>query len=175
MVFDKKAYANWFKNAVAENRIKKSQEIFKIKLFLQKAENSLLIAKHVKEIQLTKDQPPKLHWNYWAITISYYSMLYAAKAAILLKGYEVEDHDATQIALGYLLVPDELEKKDLEILNQAHKIFEDEYVHYFEDAKKESHIARYSAIKTYTERRLEEIFDNATKFVAKVSLILDLE
>lgn len=132
----------------------------------------LLIAKHIKEIQPTKDQPPKLHWNYWAITISYYSMLYAAKAAILSKGYEVDDHDAAQIALGHLLVPDELEKEDLEILNQAHKIFEDEYVHYFEDAKKESHIARYSAIKTYTERRLEEIFNNATEFIAKINLVL---
>ena len=66
-----------------------------------------------------------------------------------------------------------MEKDDLEILNQSHKIFEDEYIHYFEDAKKESHIARYSAIKTYTERRLQEIFNNATKFVAKISLILE--
>ncbi len=74
-----------------------------------------------------------------------------------------------------MLVPDELEKEDLEILNQAHKIFEDEYIHYFEDAKKESYIARYSAIKTYTERRLEEIFNNATEFVAKISLMLEEE
>jgi len=126
-------------------------------------------------IQPTKDQPPKPHWNYWAITISYYSMLYSAKAAILSKGYEVDDHDAVQIALGHLLVPDALEKEDLEILNQSHKIFEDEYVHYFEDAKKESHIARYSAIKTYTERRLDEIFNNATEFVGKISLMLEEE
>jgi len=173
MVFDRKGYANLFKNAVTENRIKKSQESFKIKLFLDKAENSLLIAEHTKNIQPTKDQPKKLHWNYWAITISYYSMLYAAKAAILSKGYEVQDHDATQIALGHLLVPNELEKEDLEILKQAHKIFEDEYVHSFEDAKKESHIARYSAIKTYTERRLEEIFDNANELVGKVKLMLE--
>ncbi len=172
MEFDRKAYANIFKKALADNRIKKSQEMFKINLFLSKAENSLLIAKHVKNITPAKDQSPKLHWNYWAITISYYSMLYAAKAAILSKGYEVDDHDAAQIALGHLLVPDKLEREDLEILNQSHKIFEDEYVHYFEDAKTESHLARYSAIKTYTERRLEEIFDNATKFVAKIGLIL---
>nr|MBI4156931.1 HEPN domain-containing protein [Candidatus Woesearchaeota archaeon] len=172
MEFDQKVYANLFKNAFAENRIKKSKDSFKIKLFLEKAENSLLIAKHIKDIKPAKDQPLKLHWNYWAIIISYYSMLYATKAAILSKGYEVYDHDAAQIALGHLLVPDKLERNDLEILNQSHKIFEDEYVHYFEDAKKESHIARYSAIKTYTERRLQEIFDNAIKFVAKIGLIL---
>lgn len=172
MEFDRKAYAVMFKNALAENRIKKSQETFKIKLFLARAENSLLIAKHIKELKPNQDQPLKLHWDYWAITISYYSMLYAAKAAILFKGYEIDDHDAAQIAIGYLLVPDKLEREDLEILNQSHKIFEDEYVHYFEDAKTESHIARYSAIKTYTERRLQEIFDNATLFVAKIGLIL---
>ena len=129
MEFDKKMYANTFKTAFAENRIKKSQETFKIKLFLEKAENSLLIAKHVKDIRPNQDQPQKLHWNYWATTISYYSMLYAAKAAILSKGYEVDDHDAAQVALGHLLVPTELEKEDLEILNQSHKIFEDEYIH----------------------------------------------
>ncbi|MDP2750864.1 MAG: HEPN domain-containing protein [Nanoarchaeota archaeon] len=172
MEFDKKAYANSFKQCVADKRINKSQELFKINLFLKKAENSLQIAKNIKDIKPTKDQPPKLYWNYWAITISYYSMLYAVKAAILSKGYEVDDHDAAQIALGHLLIPNELEKEDLEILNQSHKIFEDEYVHYFEDAKKESHIARYSAIKTYTERRLDEIFDNSTKLVAKVGLLL---
>ena len=173
MRFERKIYADLFSTALAEKRIKKSQEIFKIKLFLDKAENSLLIAKHVKEIKPVKDQPPKLHWNYWSITISYYSMLYAAKAAILSKGYEVSDHEAAQIALGHLLVPNEMEKEDLELLNQSHKIFEDEYVHYFEDAKTESHIARYSAIKTYTERRLQEVFENATKFVAKVAFILE--
>lgn len=172
MTFDQKAYANSFKTALAENRIKKSTDAFKIKLFLSKAENSLLIAKFVKDFKPSKDQPSKLHWNYWAITIFYYAMLYAAKAGILSKGYEIGDHDAAQIALGHLLVPNQLEREDLEILNQAYKIFEDEYIHFFEDAKTESHIARYSAIPTYTERRLEEIMENATKFVGKISLML---
>jgi uncharacterized protein (UPF0332 family) len=173
MRFDKETYASLFKGYVKEKRIKESQQIFKIRLFLEKAENSLQIAKYIKDIEPSKDLPKKFHWDYWAIIISYYSMLYIAKAAILSKGYEVSDHDAAQIALGYLLVPDEMEKEDLELLNQAYKIFEDEYVHYFEDAKTESHIARYAAIKTYTRRRVEEIFDNATKFVAKISLILE--
>lgn len=173
MQFDRKTYANLFRGYTKERRIKESQEIFKIRLFLEKAENSLQIAKYIKDIKPPKDLPKKLHWDYWAIIISYYSMLYAAKAAILSKGYEVSDHDAAQVALGHLLVPDKMEKEDLELLNQAYKIFEDEYVHYFEDAKTESHIARYTAIKTYTTRRLEEIFGNATKFVAKISLILE--
>ena len=85
MQFDKKTYAELFTSCVTEKRIKKSTEVFKISLFLQKAENSLLVAKFVKDIKPTKDQPKKLHWDYWAITISYYSMLYAAKAAFYLK------------------------------------------------------------------------------------------
>lgn len=175
MGFDKEEYKNQFEEFIRDKRIKKSSQSFKIKLFLEKAENSLLIAKHTKDIEPTEDQPKKLFWDYWAITISYYSMLYATKAAILSRGYEVSDHDAAQIALGHLLIPDEIEKEDLEILNQAYKIFEDEYVHYFEDAKKESKIARYSAIKTYTERRLDEIFNNATDFVAKMGFVLQDE
>ena len=173
MEFDKQKYAFVFQKTLEDKRIKKPQENFKIRLFLQRAENSLLIAKEIKCIQPKKDQATKLHWNYWAITISYYSMLYAAKAAILKKGYEVHDHDAAFIALGHLLVPNELEKEDLEILRQSHKIFEEEYVHSFKDAQTESHIARYSAIKTYTERRQEEIVENARKFVAKTILLLE--
>ena len=99
-------------------------------------------------------------------------MLYAAKAAILTKGYETNNHTAAQIAVGYLLVPDQIEQEDLQILQQAHKIFEDEYVKYFEDARKEAHTARYTAIKTYTEKRLEEIYNNAQKFVAKIALLI---
>ena len=172
MQYDKNQYKQTFNDFIKQKRIKESQDFFKIKLFLLKAENSLLIAQFHKEIQPAKEQAPKLYWDYWAITIAYYSMLYAAKAAIVSKGYEVSDHDAAQIALGHLLVPDAMEKEDLELLNQAYKVFEDEYVHYFEDAKTESHIARYSAIHTYTQRRVKEIFENATQFVAKIGLIL---
>ncbi len=166
-------YKKQFTEFVHLGRIKQSNNTFKIKLFLEKGENSLQIAKHTKDIQPKQSDPKKLFWNYWAITISYYSMLYCAKALILTKGYEVHDHDAAQIALGYLCVPGEIEKEDLELLNQSYKIFEDEYVKYFEDAKTESHIARYSAIKTYTERRLEEIFENARKFTAKTAIIIE--
>src|SRR3989338_11489747 len=161
-----------FNAYLKSNRINLSKDTFKIKLFLQKGENSLMIAKFIKEINPSQDLPKKIYWNYWAITISYYSMLYSAKALILSKGYEVHDHDACQIALGHLCIPDQIEKEDLELLNQSHKIFEDEYVKYFEDAKIESHIARYAAIKTYTERRLQEILDNAATFVAKIGFIL---
>ncbi len=173
MSFDKKVYEQEFKQAVKKGRIKKSQELFKIKLFLKKGESSLQIAKHLKDLNPSKDEPSRMYWDYWAITVSYYSMLYVAKAAILSKGYEVSDHDAAQIALGHLLVPTTLEKEDLEILNQSHKIFEEEYVHYFDEAKKESHIARYSAVHSYTQRRREEIFENARKFVGKIVLMLE--
>ena len=165
-------YKKNFDEYTRKGIITESKQLFKIKLFLKKGENSLIIAKHIKDINPKDGEPEKMYWNYWAITISYYSMLYCAKALILTKGYEVHDHDAAQIALGYLCVPGQIEKEDLEILNQAYKIFEDEYVKYFEDAKKESYIARYAAVKTYTERRLGEIFENARKFVSKISLIL---
>lgn len=161
-----------FEQFLKQKRITTSENIFKINLFPKKGENSLLIAKHNKDIEPKLDEPDKIYWNYWAITISYYAMLYCAKALILTKGYEVHDHESAQVALAHLCVSKELDKEDLEILNQAHKIFEDEYIKYFEDAKKESHIARYSAIKTYSNRRLDEIYENARKFVAKIALII---
>ena len=110
--------------------------------------------------------------DYWVITISYYAMLYAAKAAILVKGYETDDHYSTQIALGALMVPTELEKEDLELLEQGYKIFEEEYVEYLEDAHKESNTARYQAIKKYSSRRVKDIMEKTRKFISKIDLIL---
>ncbi len=165
-------YQAQFKELLEQGKIRPSSQIFKIKLFLKKGESSLLIAKHIKERKPEKGEPEKLYWNYWAITVSYYSMLYCAKALILSKGYETHSHDAAQVALGYLCIPSQIEREDLELLNQSYKIFEDEYVKYFEEAKRESHIARYTAIKTYTERQLNDIFENARKFVSKVVLLL---
>ncbi|MEK6974357.1 MAG: HEPN domain-containing protein [Nanoarchaeota archaeon] len=173
MEFDKDFYEKEFKkllgNKETKNYIRKSNETFKISHFKKLAESSLLISKDIKS---PHKEPDQKYWFRWSITISYYSILYSAKSLILSKGYETGDHYATQIALGYLCVPDEIEKEDLELLNQAHKIFEDEYIKYFEDARKEARISRYNATKTYTERRTEEIFENARKFVAKISLIL---
>ena len=51
MPFDKNQYQLRFNEAVKQKRIRESTDHFKIKLFLQKAENSLLIAKFHKDIK----------------------------------------------------------------------------------------------------------------------------
>ena len=55
-----KEYKEEFEEYAETKRIKKSTETFKIKLFLEKGENSLLIAKYIKDIVPTKDQPKKI-------------------------------------------------------------------------------------------------------------------
>lgn len=100
-------------------------------------------------------------------------MLHLAKAAILTKGYETDDHYATQIALGHLTVPGAIERSDLELLEQVHNILEEDYVAYFEDARKESAISRYSPTRVYTRRRVEEVFESARQFVAKLRIVLE--
>ena len=171
MIFEKTKYKEEFNKLLAEPGkkkffIKESIETFKIRKFMKKGTDSLELVRYIQE----SDQNAK---DYWAITICYYSMLYLAKAAILMKGYETDDHYSTQIALGHLLVPGTIEKEDLELLEQAHKIFEDEYIDYFEDARKESSTSRYSATKVYAQRRVKEVFENATKFIAKLSVIIE--
>jgi len=171
MEFDKDFYEKEFERLLKEKGerkffIRKSNAAFKINKFIKKGTDSFELVNYIKNSkQSAKD--------YWTIIICYYSMLYLAKATILTKGYETDDHYATQIALGHLLIPDEIEKEDLELLEQAHKIFEDDYVDYFEDARKESSVSRYSATKVYTERRVKEVFDNARKFVSKLRVILE--
>jgi uncharacterized protein (UPF0332 family) len=171
MEFNKENYEKEFNRLIEEKNEKKffiqrSNSIFKINKFLTKGNDSLKLAKLiVKTEEKAKD--------YWTITICYYSMLYLAKAVILSKGYETDDHYSTQIALGHLLVPNEIEKEDLEILNQTHKIFEDEYVYYFADARKESSVSRYNPTKVYTKRRVLEVLENAKRFIGKINEILD--
>lgn len=185
MAFDKEFYDEKFKELLKLKSkekyfIRENNNSFKINLYKKKAEKSFLIAdfldKARKNAELRKDLilPEPLILNYWVITINYYSMLYIAKALVLTKGFETDDHFSTQIALGKLFViTDELEKEDLEILDQSHKILEEEYITYFEETRKESRNSRYDAIKTYEDIRVRKMHENAKKFIAKLSLMID--
>lgn len=166
---DKEAYEARFKELEKEGSIRFSTDHYKIKQFMDKADASLLIASHLKK---QSKEPERLYWLQWTITLSYYSMLYSAKAAILQKNHEVKTHDAAEIALGHLLIPSQLKKEDLETLQQAHKIFEDEYLKSFHETRKESQAARYHARPSYTQRQAEEIFEKARKFIEKIHEIL---
>ncbi len=146
--------------------IKKSAEFFKIRKYYKKCIDSIEIANHLAKTSF----PAK---NHWVITISYYSMLYISKALILTKGYETDDHYATQIALEHLFMPKLLEEKDIEILRETQQMLEEEYIEYFEDARKESNTSRYSATKTYKERRASEVNKNANKFISKLIKLLE--
>lgn len=162
-------YCKRFEELELDGSVRYSTATFKIKQFLNKADASFLIAqKHLEE----HDFPERTYWLQWAITIGYYSMLYAAKAAILSKNYEVKTHEAAQIALGHLFVPTKMEIEELELLDRAHKIFESEYVTYLEDAQTESTNARYHARPNYTQRRAEEIIENARIFIEKIKVVL---
>lgn len=170
MSFDEEFYKKEFERLLGtksdrKSFIKKSNAFFKINKFIKKGTDSLQLAKFVKESSESGKEN-------WTITICYYAMLYLAKSAILEKGYETDDHYSTQIALGHLLIPNDIEKEDLEILEQTQKIFESDYVDYFENARKESSVSRYSSTKMYSERRVKEVFENATKFIIKLSNII---
>jgi len=160
-----------FKSLERDGLIYKSNAIFKIKQFMRKAESSLLISKHNLEVPLK--EPEGIFWYQWSIIISYYSILYSAKALILSKGYEIKTHDAARCALMELCVSNEIEVEYFNIFDQAHRIFENEYVSYFSKALKESKDARYVSYKGYDEREANYIFNLAKKFVSKVISILN--
>ena len=184
MKFDKEWYEDKFKELLKKKNkekffIRPSKALFKINLYQKKGEKSFTIATFLlkaaknKKIREIYTLPDELFLNYWIITISYYSMLYLAKSLIITKGYETDDHFSTQIALGKLfIITNELEKEDLKILNQSYKILEEEYITYFEEVRKESRTARYAAIKSYEQQRVKTIYNNAKKFIAKLSLII---
>ena len=93
MEFNKTYYQKEFErllNCKTERKffIKKSSASFKINKFIKKGSDSFELADFVNKSRLAAG-------NYWTIIICYYSMLYLAKAAILTKGYETDDHYAT--------------------------------------------------------------------------------
>lgn len=78
-------YKQRFEELEAEGVIKYSTASFKKKQFLVKADASFLIAKeHLGDHEF----PDKMYWLQWAITIGYYSMLYATKAALISKKFQ---------------------------------------------------------------------------------------
>lgn len=168
---NKKFYEQQFKTLLKKSSgkkfyIKNSDATFKIKKYIDKATQSFELAQFVK----TSNQNAK---DYWTITICYYSMLYLAKALILTKGYETDDHHSTQISLKKLFSPEKINEKDIKNFNQTIIILEQEYINYFEDAKKESHASRYDPTKTYKTRRVEEVFANAQEFISKLIILLE--
>lgn len=168
---NKKFYEKQFKTLLKAKSgkkfyIKKSEAFFKIKKYIDKATQSFELAQFIKN----SNQNAK---DYWAITICYYSMLYLAKALILTKGYETDDHHSTQISLTKLFSPEKIDNKDINYFNQTKIILEQEYINYFEDAKKESHTSRYDPTKTYKTRRVEEVFSNTQEFISKLLILLE--
>ncbi|MDD5192207.1 MAG: HEPN domain-containing protein [Candidatus Nanoarchaeia archaeon] len=171
MIFNTKFYKREFERLLKTKKrkkfyIKNSTSLFKIKKFIKKGVDSFELAGFIKKSsQNAKD--------YWTIVICYYSMLYLAKALILTKDYETDDHYSTQIALGHLFLEDKLNQQDIEVLNKAYQTFEQEYIDYFHDARKESKISRYSTTTIYSQRRVEEIYHNSKKFIAKLLVLLE--
>ncbi len=185
MNFDKQWYEEKFKellNYHSEEKffIRESDQFFKIQLYREKGLESFRISSFL--LSMTKntplrdklDLPNPRFLNYWIIIISYYSMLYLAKALIFTKGYETDDHLSTEVALAKLfIITDELEKEDLEILNQSYKILEDEYIIYFQEARKEARDSRYHTLKSYETEKVNTIHNHAKQFIAKLNLILE--
>jgi len=163
-------YETRFQELCETGAIVRSTASFKKPLFLAKAKQSFLLARHLHH---DAAEPQQLSWYSWAIVIHYYAMLYAAKAAILTRGYEVKSHEAALVALAGLLVPTPLEREDLELLDQAQRIFEEEYLSSFAQAQTESYVARYAAIKRYTERQVAEIEEDARRFLLKIEHVLE--
>lgn len=183
MDFDKEWYEEKFKELLSyysEDKffIRESDQFFKIQLYREKGLESFRISSFLLSAAKNQLLRDKLDWpnprflNYWIIIVSYYSRLYLAKASILTKGYETDDHLSTEVALAKLFViTDELEKEDLETFNQSYKIFEDEYITHPQEARKEARDSRYYALKSYETERVNTIYAHAKKFIAKIHLM----
>lgn len=155
---------------IVENDIRESTKVQK---HITRAKDDYLLANGIKitaenpkiktQLKLPSDFDNLYHW---LIIISYYSMYHAATAAIAKKKIKCDSHVATITSLAkHYLEDEELEFKFLKTLEYV-------YINYIESGRESRKGAQYNVDEEYTKEEAFEVFENAGKFVKKISEIL---
>lgn len=155
---------------IAENDVR---ELTKVQKHMTRAKDDYLFANSIKaiienpNIKMQLKLPPDFDNLYhWLIIVSYYSMYHAATAAMAKKRIKCNSHIATITSLAkYYLEEEELEFKFLKTLEYV-------YINYIESGRESREGAQYNVDKEYTRKEALEVFENAGKFVERVSEII---
>ena len=179
---DKEAKARIKAYSLAYEQLKRKEEIIennaiegrKAGRYMDRSKDDLLFAAAVKNliensgIRLQLGLPEEyINLHHWLIIASYYAMYHGATAAIAKKKIKSESHKATITALAkaYLAA----EGLELDFI----KTLEYVYITYIESGRESRRGAQYNVDKQYSEEESYEVFENAGKFIKRISELLE--
>ena len=167
-----KAYSYSYDNLKREGKIIENdlRESTKVKKYLSRAKDDYLYANATKaliENDKIKSQlglPSEFQNVYhWLIIQSYYAMYHAATAAVAKKKIKCDSHIATITALAkHYLAENDIELSFLKTLEYV-------YITYIESGRESRRGAQYNVDSQYTKKEAYEVFENAGKFIKKIS------
>ena len=152
-----------------------------VKLYLQRAENEIILAKTDFEISLSEElknilkiAKEKTFFND-VISHSYYSIFYTAKACLLSKGIKTEppeEHKKTYEEFKKIVDSGELDRQLIEIYEKEAEKAEILLMIFFREKRKRGRIV-YNVNANSNMPYAKESVDNARKFVSIIKSILE--
>lgn len=134
----KKESSYLIKQLISENKIIKPEEGRKT-FFINKSIESFSIAKRILEISQEENDPLRSYM--WVVSISYYSIFFAATALLAHFNHRIDDnrgiHKLTYHALIYYFLIDD---------NKLEKYFVEEYKDAYDEAEELLQVSRSKAV-----------------------------
>jgi len=156
---------------------------YKMKIYLERAEKEIIIGKTNLEISINKNLKKTLnipeHMTFLNDVISefYYSIFYAAKAYLILKGIETSppnEHKKTYNKFKKLVKSGKIDKKLIEIYDtEAEKA--EVLLNIFQDEKKKRGRFVYNVDFNANIPYASESMENAIKFVSTIKMLIEKE
>ena len=154
----------------------------KVKLYLERAENELRLAKAVFNLSQNEKAKTELEANpndtFYSAVIShaYYSIFYCAKAILLSKGIKTsapEEHKNTFFAFKENFVDTGLLDKELLKIYDDMIIKADELLSLFAHEKWKRGYFTYKTVAQANVEPAEESIDNTIKFLSNIKAVLE--
>lgn len=142
-----------------EGTIVKNDSLHEIKGHLLKSEHNMNFISFLDKSEFLD----------WAITGCYYAAYHAALALIISKGYFSKNHLATLLILIKEFYKKELNKQDIESLNN---ILDYEDILFYVESKNKRENASYSTNIMYDQKELSDLRLKTISFVSRVKEIM---
>ncbi len=107
----------------------------------------------------------------WCITGCYYAVYHAALALLIQKGYTSKNHDATLCILIKKYLNQDINEKDIELINSFFLDYQD--LLFYVQSKNKREEASYSTRKIFDKNTVEDLRIKAILFIDKAKEIIE--
>lgn len=137
---------------------------------LDKSEIEGHIEKAKHNLDFVLDNMRMNHYD-WCITGCYYAVYHAALALLIQKGYTSKNHDATLCILIKEYLNQDINEKDIELINSFFLDYQD--LLFYVQSKNKREEASYSTRKIFDKNTVEDLRIKAILFIDKAKEIIE--